>query len=70
MKNFYAGKKVFVTGGAGFIGQHLVKQLMEREAQVTIGDNLSSGSLDEVLRIFKSRKLKYVKRQDGYTIFV
>lgn len=68
MKNFYSGKKVFVTGGAGFIGRHLVEQLIKEGAYVTIGDNLSSGSLEMLLRIFKERKMKYVKKQDGYAI--
>ncbi len=68
MKNFYSGKKVFVTGGAGFIGRHLVEALLEKEAITTIGDNLASGSLEMLVEIFKKRKLKYVKKQYGYEI--
>ena len=35
--------RVLVTGGAGFIGSEVVKQLCEEKAQVTVLDNLSSG---------------------------
>ncbi|HEC81271.1 MAG TPA: NAD-dependent epimerase/dehydratase family protein [Thermoplasmatales archaeon] len=36
-------KKAFVTGGAGFIGSHLVDALAEKEYEITVYDNLSSG---------------------------
>lgn len=34
--------KVIVTGGCGFIGREVVKQLIEKNYQVTVLDNLSS----------------------------
>ncbi|WP_308637945.1 NAD-dependent epimerase/dehydratase family protein [Paenibacillus silvisoli] len=40
--------KVVVTGGAGFIGSHLVKGLLECGADVYVIDNLSSGSAERV----------------------
>lgn len=35
-------KKVLVTGGAGFVGHHLVKRLLEDDNQVNILDDRSS----------------------------
>lgn len=40
--------RVLVTGGAGFIGSHLVDALIERGYRVFVLDNLSSGSREQV----------------------
>jgi UDP-glucose 4-epimerase len=42
-------KRVFVTGGAGYIGSHVVKLLGEQGYEVFTYDNLSSGHRDSVL---------------------
>jgi UDP-glucose 4-epimerase len=42
------GKKVFVTGGAGFIGYHLCNKLSNLTNDLTIYDNLSSGKIENV----------------------
>jgi nucleoside-diphosphate-sugar epimerase len=40
--------KVLVTGGAGFIGSHLVPRLLAKQYSVVVLDNLSSGKLDNL----------------------
>jgi nucleoside-diphosphate-sugar epimerase len=41
-------KRTLVTGGAGFIGSHLVEELVRHGALVTVLDNLSTGTLDNL----------------------
>jgi len=40
--------KFFITGGAGFIGEHLVRSLLTREHQITIFDNFLNSSEDMI----------------------
>lgn len=42
---------VFVTGGCGFIGSHLAERLLERGDAVTVLDDLSTGSMDNVAHL-------------------
>ncbi len=48
MKSFYKGKNVLVTGGAGFIGSHIVEKLVALGANITVLDNLSSGNIKNI----------------------
>ncbi len=43
--------KVFITGGAGFIGSHLATRLLGRGDQVLILDDLSTGSIDNIAHL-------------------
>ncbi len=42
------GRRTLVTGGAGFIGSHLVDALLARNARVTVLDDLSTGRLENL----------------------
>jgi UDP-glucose 4-epimerase len=52
-------RNVLVTGGAGFIGSHLVDAILERGASVTIFDNFSTGRSEFVL--FNNPLVKVVR---------
>lgn len=41
-------KRIFVTGGAGFIGSHLVEELVKLGHDVTVVDSLSNGKLQNL----------------------
>jgi UDP-glucose 4-epimerase len=41
-----AKNKILVTGGAGFIGSHLVDRFIEKGSRLTVFDNMSSGKME------------------------
>ncbi|MDD2241525.1 MAG: SDR family oxidoreductase [Bacteroidales bacterium] len=53
-------KKVLVTGGAGFVGSHLCKRLVEEENYVLCLDNFFTGSRDNVAELLDNPKFKIV----------
>ncbi|MDM8540844.1 SDR family oxidoreductase [Desulfococcaceae bacterium HSG9] len=44
-------KKALVTGGAGFIGSHIVDELLDRGIKVAVIDNLSTGNLQNLAHV-------------------
>ena len=53
--------KVLVTGGAGFIGSHLVDRLMEEGYKVRVVDNLSAGRLENLSRWRGNANFEFIK---------
>ncbi len=59
--NALAGKRVLVTGGAGFIGSNLAEALLEIGAVVTVLDDLSTGLQSNVDRLSAHANYSFVK---------
>jgi UDP-glucose 4-epimerase len=53
--------KIVVTGGAGFIGSHLVDELLSRDYAVTVLDNLSNGSLNNLNKAQAKTGFTFIK---------
>ena len=59
-------KKIIVTGGAGFIGSHIVDRLIIEGYEVAVLDNISSGNR---LNINDKAKLYEIDLYNGDDIF-
>ena len=54
------GKKILVTGGAGFIGSHLIEKLVSLGAEVTSLDDYSTGKKENHIQDFFTMLRKLV----------
>ncbi len=54
-------KIVLITGGAGFIGSHLVERLLEQGKSVVVLDDLSTGSLANLGRVAAHPRFRFVQ---------
>jgi nucleoside-diphosphate-sugar epimerase len=69
-KEGWGGRRVLVTGGASFIGSHLVDALVERGARVRAVDNLTSGRLENLTQHLTSGAIEFLQadlREPGVT---
>ncbi|MBZ5702289.1 MAG: NAD-dependent epimerase/dehydratase family protein [Acidobacteriia bacterium] len=69
-ETFWTEKLVLVTGGASFIGSHVVDQLLARGAKVRVVDDMTSGRLDNLRPHLGSAKLDLLEtdlREPGVT---
>jgi UDP-glucose 4-epimerase len=51
--------RALITGGAGFVGSHLSDLLLERGHDVSILDNLSTGSIDNIEHLKQHARFRY-----------
>ena len=50
-----------VTGGAGFIGSHLVEELLARGHRVLAIDDLSTGSIENLSRVVDNAEFEFTR---------
>jgi len=54
-------KKILVTGGAGFIGNHLCEYLLQKGHKIICLDDLSTGNKKNIAHLLKNKNFEFVK---------
>jgi len=53
--------KIMVTGGAGFIGSHIVDRILKQDYEVVVIDDLSQGRLENISGNLNDKNFKFIK---------
>ena len=63
-------KRVLVTGGAGFLGSHLCKRLLDDGCDVICVDNFFTGTKDNLLELFNNPHFELMRHDVTFPLYV
>lgn len=67
MRDYNKRRKILVTGGAEFLGSHLIDRLIERGDEVICLDNLFTGSKDNIAHHLNNPRFEFIRHVDVWT---
>ena len=70
MKKYHFNKRVLVTGGAGFLGSHLCKALLDQECEVICVDNFFTGRRGNVESLLDHPGFEILRHDITFPLFV
>ena len=62
-------KRILLTGGAGFIGSHLCRRLLEEGHEVLCVDNLYTGTKANILEFFDNKRFEFMRHDVTFTLY-
>jgi len=70
MRNYDVRKRVLVTGGAGFLGSHLIDRILEQGHEVLCVDNLFTGTKRNIDHLHDNPRFEFVRHDVTFPLYV
>lgn len=63
-------KRILVTGGAGFVGSHLIDRLLEQGHEVICADNLFTGSKRNIDHLHNHNRFEFIRHDVTFPLYL
>lgn len=70
MRNYNPRKRILVTGGAGFLGSHLIDRLLARGDEVVCVDNLFTGTKRNIEHLFQNPRFEFLRHDVTHPLYI
>lgn len=69
-RHYDSRKRILVTGGAGFIGSHLIDRLLDQGHEVLCADNLFTGSKRNIEHLYNNPRFEFMRHDVTFPLYV
>lgn len=70
MRQYGTRKKILVTGGAGFLGSHLIDRLLARGDEVICADNLFTGTKRNIEHLLDNKHFEFIRHDVTFPLYL
>ena len=70
MRNYNLRKRILVTGGAGFLGSHLIDRLLAQGDEVVCADNLFTGTKRNIEHLLDNPRFEFIRHDVTFPLYV
>lgn len=70
MRNYSQRKRILVSGGAGFLGSHLVERLLDHGNEVLCVDNLFTGTKSNIENFLNHSRFEFIRHDVTFPLHV
>lgn len=70
MRAYDSNRRILVTGGAGFLGSHLIDRLLERGDEVVCADNLFTGSKRNIEHLHGHPRFEFLRHDVTFPLYI